>query len=355
MNQPGQTSVNVGLVGVGRWGQQHIAALEKAAQGKPGTRLVALCAGSAESANQAEARWGIPCDSDFQRFLERKELEAVIFSTPNYLHYSMTRQALEAGKHVLVEKPMSFTPEECDDLIALAARQQKVLFPGHEFRFFTLWESFKELLAGEAIGKPRYGSLELRRYPYNKGAGGWRHDPDRVGDWLLEEPIHYFDLALWFMLESAGPPTRLYAVSSAGSPERAAWHENFSALLNFKDGSYVQVTRTVASFDFRLQIHFTGTKGTLEGSWCAATDRDLNPRADLTLFRFGEAAPRHLEVSQQTGHAYDLHREIEAFAAAVRNLAPGLSGLAGRQAVYLCQAAARSLNSGQTVDLTGWK
>lgn len=354
MEQLGQ--LNIGLVGVGRWGQQHITAIERL-RGR-GVALVALCASSEESATKAEATFGVPCDSDYTSFVARDNIEAVVIAAPNWLHYGMARQALASGKHVLVEKPMSFTRAECDDLIAAAEEAKVVLFPGHEFRLITLWERFKEVLDSGAIGQPKFGSVDLRRYPYSSGAGGWRRDPAQVGNWLLEEPIHYFDLMLWFMQASTGPPVKIYATSSASQPERVAWHENFSALLTFADGSYANITRTVASYHFRLQIRLTGSEGTLEGSWSAATDRSLDPVANLQLFRFGDAAPQAIEISQQTGHAFDLHREIEAFIAAIRRQPAGLhdlSGLAGRRAVYLCQAAAESLQSGSPVGLDDWK
>ncbi len=341
-------SVKIGLVGVGRWGQQHVAAIRRA----EGAQLLALCANSVESATKATESWGLPCDTDYATFLTRPEIEAVVLASPNGLHYRMAKQALNAGKHVLVEKPMSFTRQECDELIGLAAEKGLTLFPGHEMRVFTLWNHFKALLAQGAIGQPCFGSVDLRRYPYSSGSGGWRRDPSQVGDWLLEEPIHYFDLMVWYMAQK---PTRLYAASSAGQPEKVVWHENFSALLSFEDGSYVNITRTVASFHFRLQIRFTGSEGTLEGSWSAATDRSPDPVAHLTLLRFGDAAPQEIEISQQTGHAFDLHLEIEAFVAAVRGQPSILSGLDGRRAVYLCQAAAESLKSGLPVALDDWK
>ncbi len=343
--------VNLGLVGVGRWGQQHYNAIQKAA----GVRLVATCASSAESAAKVQAEWGLPCDTDYEAFLARPEIEAVIIASPNAQHYRMAHQALSAGKHVLVEKPMSFSRQECDNLIALAAEKGLTLFPGHEFRLFSLWGRFKQLLDEGAIGQPRFGSVDLRRYPYSSGSGGWRRDPAQVGDWLLEEPIHYFDLMTWYMAKNEAKPTRLYASASASSPERAAWHENFSALLTFEDGAYVNITRTVASFQFRLQIRFTGSLGTLEGSWSAATDRSPDPVARLTLFHFGDEAPQEIEVSQQTGHAYDLYREIEAFAAAIGGEPAIIAGLDGRRAVYLCQAAAESLQAGKPIELVDWK
>ncbi len=342
--------LNIGLVGVGRWGQYHIAAFPKA----EGVRLVALCANTQASAAEAQATYNLPCYQDYAAFLKLPAIEAVIIASPNGLHFRMAQEALLAGKHVLVEKPMSFTRAECDELIELAAKANLTLYPGHEMRRFTLWERFKTLLDEGAIGEPKFGQIELRRYPYSSGSGGWRRDPAQVGDWLLEEPIHYFDLMLWYMGQQAGPPVSLYAAASASSPEKAAWHENFSTLVSFANGSYVNLTRTVASFHFRLQIRFTGTTGTLEGHWSAPTDRSLEPVASLTQFNFGDPAPRQLPVDQATGHAFDLHRELTAFGRAVRGETPVLSGLDGRRAVYMCQAAAESLRTGLPAKLSDW-
>ena len=344
--------VRVGLVGVGRWGQQYVNAFNRA----EGVALVALCANRPESAAEATAKWNLPCDADFASFIQRPELDAVIISSPNYTHYQLAKAALTAGKHVLLEKPMSFTTVECDELIALAKQQNRILYIGLEMRVFTLWERFKTLLDKGAIGQPRFGTSDLRRYPYSSGAGGWRYDPSKVGDWLLEEPIHYFDLMVWLMGPEAGAPNRLYAATSASRPEREVWHENFSSLLSFSNGGYVNISRTVASFHFRLQIRFTGTLGTLEGNWSAPTDRSPDPVASLTLFRFGDEAPQNIEVAQKTGHAHDLHRELTVFGQAVRGeQLPLVSGLDGRRSVYLCQAAAVSLASGQAITITDWQ
>jgi myo-inositol 2-dehydrogenase / D-chiro-inositol 1-dehydrogenase len=342
--------VNLGIVGVGRWAQAHLEAAREVAD----VRVVALCASSAESAERARAEHGLPCDTDYKAFLARSELDAVIVAVPNGLHFEISRAALLAGKHVLCEKPMSFTAQECDELIKVAAEQGKILYPGHEFRLFTIWERVNELLKSGAIGSPRWGNLELRRYPYRSGSGGWKHIPAMVGDWLLEEPIHYFDLATWFM-DGTSKPVRLYATSSAGTPERALWHENLTALVSYENGAYISISRTVASFDFRIRISFTGSEGTLEATWSAANDRDPNPVATLSLFRFGDAAAQELPVEQKTGHAHDLPRETAAFAAALRGATPALTGLDGRRAVYLCQAASESLKSGQPVKLDDWK
>jgi len=64
------------------------------------------------------------------------------------------------------------------------------------------------------IGQPRHVLIELARFPYHPGSTGWRHDQNRVGNWILEEPIHFFDLARWY-LSSAGDPVSVFAQANS--------------------------------------------------------------------------------------------------------------------------------------------
>jgi myo-inositol 2-dehydrogenase / D-chiro-inositol 1-dehydrogenase len=349
--------LKIGVAGLGRWGQRHLEAIGQA----QGVECVAVHARSGENPT------ALPCDRSYAGFLARPEVAAVIIAVPNYLHFEFAKQALLAGKHVLVEKPMSFRRQECDELIGLANEKNLVLAPGHEFRFFTIWAKVKQLLADGAIGQVRFGAIDLWRYPYMAGAGGWRHNPAQVGDWLLEEPIHYFDLALWF--KEGVAPNRIYAVSSAGAPERVNWHENLSAFITFEDESYINFTRTVAASNFRIRMGFTGTEGMLEAVWQGSKDIDPNPQTAIMLYKRGAEQPDAIVTKQKTGHWFDLYRQVEAFGRMInRGQKPAptgtqpapvsvgavVTGLDGRRAVYLCEAAKQSLESNQPVELGDW-
>ncbi len=119
---------------------------------------------------------------------------------PSHLHHEVGRAVLEAGKHLLMEKPMALSIAECDDLVQLAQAEGLQIAVGHEFRFSALWGKVKELVDAGAIGDPQYALIELWRNPYRLGSDGWRYDIKRVGNWILEEPIHFFDLARWYFV-----------------------------------------------------------------------------------------------------------------------------------------------------------
>ena len=77
----------------------------------------------------------------------------------------------------------------------------QMLAIGFELRLSSVWGKVKAMLDAGAIGEPRYVLIELWRRPYRTGSDGWRYDPARVGSWILEEPIHFFDFAILSALQ----------------------------------------------------------------------------------------------------------------------------------------------------------
>ena len=141
--------------------------------------------------------------ADHREMLAAVEVDAVDIVLPTHLHHGVGMDVLAAGKHLLMEKPLASTIAQCETLVAEAGRRGTLLAVGHEFRLSALWGRVKELIAAGDIGEPLYGLIELWRNPYRLGSEGWRYDIRRVGNWILEEPIHFFDLARWYFADWA--------------------------------------------------------------------------------------------------------------------------------------------------------
>src|SRR5262249_8134746 len=137
--------------------------------------------------------------ADYGELLRREELDVVDVVLPSHLHYEVARAVLESGRHLLLEKPMALTVPHCDELLGLARSRGLRLAVGHESRRWSLWGKVKEMIDEGAVGDPLYLLIELWRRPYRQGAEGWRYDIARVGNWILEEPIHFFDMARWYL------------------------------------------------------------------------------------------------------------------------------------------------------------
>src|SRR5262249_53160409 len=158
------------------------------------------------------------------------------------------RDALTSGRHVLLEKPMCLTIDHCQELIATARARNLVLAIGHEMRLSTLWGKARELIASGALGDPLYALIELWRKPYRLGAEGWRYDIDRVGNWILEEPIHFFDLARWYF-KGVAEPVSVYARANARLADHQELQDHFSATLNFSGGRYAVISQSLGGWE----------------------------------------------------------------------------------------------------------
>jgi myo-inositol 2-dehydrogenase/D-chiro-inositol 1-dehydrogenase len=286
---------------------------------------------------------------DFHQLLDRPDIDVVSVVVPNSLHYEVARCVLESGRHLLLEKPMALELGHCDELIELARSRRRVLAIGHELRLSSLWGGAKRLIDDGAIGQPQQVLIELSRFPYRLGSGGWRYDVQRVGSWILEEPIHFFDLACWY-LSGQGEPQSVYARASGRDPARPELRDHFSAIVNFPGGACAVVSQTLAAFGHHQTAKIAGTEGTIWAWWSAADARADKPTFGL---RYGLGADvREVTFDRPTGELLELADEIAAVARAVRDGdAPPCTGDDGRRSTHLCLAAERSVETGQLVSL----
>jgi myo-inositol 2-dehydrogenase / D-chiro-inositol 1-dehydrogenase len=338
--------VKFGLIGFGAWGKHHAAAIESTL----GAELAAIAAHS--EASCAAARAAFPhaaVFADYRDMLRQADVEIVDVVTPTHLHHEIASAVLNAEKHLLLEKPMAPSLTQCDDLIRLARQKQRMFAIGHEFRLSSLWGKVKELIDEGFIGKPQYALIELSRNPYRQGSNGWRYDIDRVGNWILEEPIHFFDLARWY-LSSAGNPETVYAVANSRQPDHPELQDNFSAILHFPRGAYAVISQTLSAFEHHQTVKVTGSKGALWASWSGALDRTRHPTFSLRAFDGSEV--RTVAIEKITGEVFELEDQIAMLVSAIRTSQPiSCTAEDGRWSVAMCLAAQQSVELRETVTI----
>lgn len=340
------SDLRFGLIGYGLWGSHHAKAIAKT----QGARLVAVAERAEEgraAAAKAYPEAGV-CD-DYRTLLARDDVDLVDIVVPSHLHYEVAKAALAAGKHVFLEKPMVLTLAHCGELVALAKAKQKLLAVDHEMRLSALWGRVKQLIDGGTVGTPQYVLLELSRFPYRLGSEGWRFDIRRVGNWILEEPIHFFDLARWYMV-GFGEPVSVYARANSRQPDHPELQDNFTTIMNFSGGGYAVVSQTLAAFGHHVTCKVTGTRGAVWANWSAPDARHPEPTFGL---RYGDHNQvEEVPFASVTGEVVELADSVAAIVRSVNEgTPPPASGEDGRWSVLLCLAAQRSVDTGAPVGI----
>jgi len=340
-----------GLIGYGAWGRYHARSMASL-----GIELVHIACGN--EATAATARQEFPrarVTLDWRDVTSDPGVDVVDIVLPNYLHADVGCAALAAGKDVLLEKPMAISAAECDRLITAAASSGRVLSIGHEFRLSTQWGRAKEAVARGDLGVPLFCNVNLFRNFYRSGAEGWRYDRARVGSWILEEAVHFFDFALWY-LEAHGDPVTIRAYGNQRQGRSEGMYDNFSALLRFRNGAYATITQSVAGFEHHLVVEITGTEGALRTAWSGAMDRDHHPLFDYRVQPTGFAFERGVRESEHhsiaaSGEVYELTEQIRLTVERLRARRPLVSGEESRKRVICCLEAERSIREDREVRL----
>lgn len=336
----------MGLVGFGAWGKMHALSVVQC----PGAVLAGVVAPSETSRAEAKALYpeaGVYVDVEAMLAGERLDLVDIV--SPSHTHAAVCRAALEAGCHVLLEKPMALTVGDCRAMVDLARARGRMLAVGHELRLSSQWGEVKRRIEAGVIGEPMYVLVELSRKPYRLGADGWRYDGARVGSWVLEEPIHFFDLARWY-LSGHGEPVSVYAAANSIDAGRPALYDNFSAIMKYAGGAYAVVSQTLAAFEHHQTVKVAGTKGAIWASWSGAMDRTLEPTFSLRVYD-GKVVEEVVPV-RQSGEVFELREEIAMCVRCVREgSVPIATGEDGLWSTALCLAAEESAQSGEPVDL----
>src|SRR5436190_19284832 len=158
--------MRIGLVGYGAWGRMHAATIARI----PELSLAAVMCGSETSARAAAADLpGVTVYRELEALLRDPAVDLVDIVSPNNLHAGMAVAALEAGKHVLLEKPMATTLADAERLVAAAERSGRYIGIGLELHVSKQWARVRELIAEGALGRLRYANLTLFRRPFRGG------------------------------------------------------------------------------------------------------------------------------------------------------------------------------------------
>ena len=263
-------ALGVAVAGTGFGEKIHIPGF----QAHPNTQVVAVYHRDINKAKAIAQSHHIPQSCDrLEDILALPDVEAVSISTPPFLHYEMAKLALQAGKHLLLEKPTTLSATEARELYQLAVANNVVAMMDFEFRFVPAWQLFAEYLAEDYVGQKRLIKIDWlvssradASRPWN-----WYAQKDKGGGALGAVGSHAFDYISWLF----GPVRRLCGQLSTAIPERPDPAEDGKlkpvdaddtclVMLELADGTPCQVC--ISSVTYQGRGHFVevyGDRGTL--------------------------------------------------------------------------------------------
>jgi myo-inositol 2-dehydrogenase/D-chiro-inositol 1-dehydrogenase len=337
--------MRIGLVGYGAWGRMHAGAIAHI----PELSLAAVMCGSEASARAAAAELpGVTVYRELDALLRDKAVDLVDICAPNNLHAGFAVAALDAGKHVLLEKPMATTLADAERVVAAAERSGNYCAIGLELHVSKQWARVRELIGEGAIGRTRFANLTLFRRPFRGGSGGWRHTSERVGSWILEEPIHYIDLLLWYFRER-GLPVEVSA-DGVPSPKGTGMYDAFTCTLRFADGAYAVFSQCLGGFEHSLVLEIAGDGGAIRTWWAGAMDRTHTPDFELKLQRAG-AAEAEIVAVEKSGEVFELEEQLRRLVADVPRRTPLVSARDAMPSLRVCLEIERALAERRTIRL----
>jgi predicted dehydrogenase len=243
-----------GLIGCGEIGRLRAQALRQCSR-----RLAAVSDLDADRAATVAA--GAAVEKDWRKLISRDDVDAVIISTPPSLHAEMSIAALRAGKHVLCEKPLARTPDECRSMIKAARDNQVFLATGFNYRFYPSVLKARQLLDSGIIGQVDH-VRSYTGYSANDHNHPWLHDAEVMGGGSLRDNgIHLLDLTCYFL----GEVVNIQGLTSESVWQFPGCEDNGCVLLQSSRGKVASAQACWTEWrGYRFQIEITGERGVIE-------------------------------------------------------------------------------------------
>ncbi|MFQ3611022.1 MAG: Gfo/Idh/MocA family oxidoreductase [Fimbriimonadales bacterium] len=332
------SKIGVGIIGTGGIAQgQHMPAYARLSDQ---VQIVAVADINEESARAAAEKFNVPhVYTDFREMLKRDDIHAVSVTTPNFLHKDATIAALEAGKHVLCEKPLARNAHEAREMVQAARRANRILQVALQWRFTGIGQFLHKYIREEGnLGDIYYARAHALR---RRGIPGWGVFIDKEkqgGGPLIDIGVHILDATLWLM----GYPKPVTAFGATYT--KFGNRPDVVGLM----GQWDHTRFTVEDFAVGLIRFDNGATVTLESSFCANIGEDefntllLGDKGGVFANPFGTPAVRIFTESNRTLYNIEpanipninsYHLEVERFVDAIIHNKP--SPVPGEHGFYL--------------------
>jgi predicted dehydrogenase len=333
--------MNIGVLGSGKMGKTHALAFAKL----PDVQVVAVSSRSLDKAQKLAAEVGATATTEEMAILQDPTIDAISNTLPTHLHKQFTVAALQAGKHVLLEKPFALNVADCDAMIRAQKKSGKLLMIAHVLRFWPEYVALERFVQSGAIGKPI--SAVASRLSQRPDWADWFGNPDESGGAVLDLLIHDLDALNWLL----GKPKTVYA--RGWETRRGSWDHILTLVDYGKAQGLIEGSEFVPpGYPFTMSLQVLCERGRVEFlSRAGGVSVEMPGGVSLTVYEQDRAFP----LASEEGDAYE--RQIAYFVECVRhNRQPELgTPQQARLAVAASNAARASLEKGKVITVAGAK
>ncbi|MCC9261660.1 scyllo-inositol 2-dehydrogenase [Methanobrevibacter woesei] len=301
--------INVGVIGVGAMGYNHARVYYRLEE----ANLVAVSDVSERTLNKVCEKYDAKGYSDYEDLLKDPEIEVVSVCVPTTHHHDVVMKAIEYGKHVLVEKPIAFSLEEAEEMIAAAKEKGVILGTGHVERFNPAVQKAKELIENDVIGDVVSASAK-RVGPF----------PPRIKDVgvCIDLAIHDLDVMYYLFNEDV---EQVYGTMSS-ILDKTDFEDHAEIMVSFTNATGILEVNWLTPYK-RREIEITGTDGIISVDYI-----------EQSIEVFGKFA-QDINIK----HEEPLKEELKSFLEAVdEGKDPVITGEDGLNALKMVIAASKS-------------
>ena len=318
-----ENSVGYGIIGCGLIANWHAEAIRQI----PNAKAVAVADTLPERAKAFAEKHGLKAYADIAALLADDDVRAVCICTPSGTHAELAMKAMEAGKHVLIEKPEALKVEDCDRLIAIAREKQLTAGVVSQLRFSRDVQIARSLLRENKLGDPVSAELSMRysRSPEYFSQSPWRGTKALDGGGaLMNQGIHGVDIMLWIM----GDVSQVHGFTR-NVLHKIEVEDTAGAVFTFENGAVgTLVASTASAPGYPRVLTVTGTKGCFTLTENALTQCNVPHIAvSDTYTDAGGFAPENVPIE---GHIAQLNNFTQAV---LTHTDPAVTLEEGRKAV----------------------
>jgi predicted dehydrogenase len=346
--------LRVGIIGLGFAGRLHCEGYQSVGER---ARIVAVCDRNKKKARSQAEEFGAETCSDYRELVRRKDIDAVDICLPHHLHARVAVEAAQAGKHILVEKPIATTIEDADRIIAAAKRASVTLMVAENHLFKPAHRKIKEIIDSGEIGRVflvRAFEGTVSELTLNPNPRDWRGTRENQGV-LLDMGVHKFALLRWLL----GDIDSVFALREKLVVTELAPHYDDTSMVSvkFRSGAVAEVVVTsglVGGDTNSLEIY--GTQGTiLENHRWDKPVMYMSRRTSMDMGRWIWPEWVWPEVEHAPFPGYyniSFKNEVKHFVDCVlKNKRPEMTGEDAREALRVAIAATKSAKENRMIKL----